>query len=293
MAGVELHLRAEGDADPLPGGLSVLAGPVERLGFGCTPLTALATPGAALRLLEGVFDLGVRHFDTAPVYGQGYSERLLGLFLRRRRGTVTVATKFGLTPARAPTLPIAAALALNAVRRRLPRPQPSDGATAAAPPSALTPCIGRAEVAAAFDASRRSLGVERIDLYLLHEHVPAALTPEAFDFLLALKASGQVGRIGLAANGARYLALAEADLEGWDVLQYESGPAWPAHAALPTRFPGKLHYFHSCLKGVAREAGAIGAVLAERLAANPEGKVIFSSTRLDHVRADLAAIAGL
>jgi aryl-alcohol dehydrogenase-like predicted oxidoreductase len=268
-----------------------LASLIERLGFGCTPLTALATPGAVLRLLDGVYDLGVRHFDTAPGYGRGYSERLLGSFLRRRRGTVTVATKFGPAPPPAAGLPLAAALALNALRRRLPHPRSMEVPQFPAPaPAPTAPCIGRSAIAAAFDASRRALGVERIDLYLLHENVPAALTPEAFEFLIGLKASGAVGEIGLAANGARYLALTDADLEGWDVLQYESGPAWPDHAGLPARFPAKVHNFHSCLKGVAREPAAIGAVLAERLAANPGGRVLFSSTKLDHVRADLAAL---
>jgi|GEM_PF-3732520 len=50
---------------------------LDRLGFGCVALTTLASPRASRDLLEGVFEAGLRHFNTAPVYGQGYSERLL------------------------------------------------------------------------------------------------------------------------------------------------------------------------------------------------------------------------
>src|SRR5215831_738957 len=39
---------------------------------------------------------GITHFDTAPIYGLGESERELGQFLRGRRAQVTLTTKFGL-----------------------------------------------------------------------------------------------------------------------------------------------------------------------------------------------------
>ncbi|MDQ0463109.1 aryl-alcohol dehydrogenase-like predicted oxidoreductase [Caulobacter ginsengisoli] len=269
---------------------------IDRLGFGCVALTSFATPGEAMRLLNTAYDLGIRHFDTAPIYGQGYSERLLGRFLRGRRDRVTVATKFGLTPPRTPNLPLAAALALNAVRRRLARRRaetPSAPATAE-PVEPDRRRIERSEIEAAFDASRRSLGIDHIDLYLLHEEVPAALTPQAFDYLQSLRASGKVRRLGLAAPATRYGALSPEDLEGWDVLQYEAGPAWPGSAGLIARFPAQQHIFHSCLKGVARDGDpqAAGRALAERLTANPQGLVLFSSTRPDHVRTNLRVLAG-
>ena len=42
-------------------------------------------------------DLGIDFFDTADVYGCGYSERILGQALADRRYQVVVATKFGET----------------------------------------------------------------------------------------------------------------------------------------------------------------------------------------------------
>lgn len=272
---------------------------LDHLGFGCVALSTLASPRASRELLEGVFQLGLRHFDTAPIYGRGYSERLLGDFLRDKRDRVSIATKFGLAPPRPPLLPNGIAMRLAALHRRLrPPPQPSPAEAASPMPAPAEPSsrrIGRAEVEASFDASRRALGTDHIDLYLLHEEVPSSLEPAALDFLLELKASKRIGQLGLAANGSRYLGLAEADLGPWDVLQYEFGPAWPAHAGLMQQFPGKTHIFHSCLKGVPRTAGGgsePGRVLAGCLSANPAGRVLFSSTSLAHVLDNLRVLRG-
>jgi len=50
----------------------------------------------ARAVLEAAWDAGVRHFDTAPHYGLGLSERRLGEFLASRpRGEYVVSTKVG------------------------------------------------------------------------------------------------------------------------------------------------------------------------------------------------------
>ena len=51
---------------------------------------------ASLRALHAAADAGVTFFDTADVYGDGRSERLIGRFLRERSGQrLVVATKIG------------------------------------------------------------------------------------------------------------------------------------------------------------------------------------------------------
>ncbi len=91
---------------------------------------ALATLGAAV-------DAGVNFIDTADVYGDGRSERLVGAFLRSRGGSaaaeLTVATKMG--------------------RRAEPHE-----------PSAYTLDAFRAWT----DRSRENLGVQTLDLVQLH-----------------------------------------------------------------------------------------------------------------------------
>lgn len=77
---------------------------VSEVGFGGAPAglrNYLGTwePGsdeaaeAIERTIHRALDLGITHFDTAPSYGQGRSEELLGLGLRGRRDEAFIATK--------------------------------------------------------------------------------------------------------------------------------------------------------------------------------------------------------
>ncbi|WP_194916681.1 aldo/keto reductase [Catenulispora rubra] len=68
-----------------------------RLGFGAA---AIANDGVglgqALDCVEAAWESGMRYFDTAPMYGAGHSERLLGLALRGRpRAEYVLSTKVG------------------------------------------------------------------------------------------------------------------------------------------------------------------------------------------------------
>ncbi len=49
----------------------------------------------SIRAIHRALDLGVTFFDTAPVYGCGHSERVLGEALAGRRDMVVISTKFG------------------------------------------------------------------------------------------------------------------------------------------------------------------------------------------------------
>src|SRR5580658_8941112 len=71
---------------------------------GAPPVLALGTmnfgkrtpKGEAERIVARAFERGVRLFDTANVYVEGESERILGGALRGKRDLCLVATKVGL-----------------------------------------------------------------------------------------------------------------------------------------------------------------------------------------------------
>ncbi len=56
----------------------------------------------AHQIVQAALDLGCDFFDTAPSYGGGLSETLLGAALKGQRHNVTICTKFGRTPAKQP-----------------------------------------------------------------------------------------------------------------------------------------------------------------------------------------------
>ncbi|MBA3849151.1 MAG: aldo/keto reductase [Opitutus sp.] len=74
---------------------------VSAVGFGGwqlgNPLWGGPDAGESLRLVQAALDGGCNFFDTAPGYGGGASERLLGQALRGRREAAVICTKFGHT----------------------------------------------------------------------------------------------------------------------------------------------------------------------------------------------------
>lgn len=71
---------------------------VSEIGLGCWQLGGNwgdVSEADALATLFSAYERGVDFFDTADVYGDGRSERLVGAFVREARAEVYVATKLG------------------------------------------------------------------------------------------------------------------------------------------------------------------------------------------------------
>jgi len=72
---------------------------ISAIGFGAWPIGSDYGPtddATSLKALHAAADSGVTFFDTADVYGDGRSERVIGQFLRQRSGErLYVATKIG------------------------------------------------------------------------------------------------------------------------------------------------------------------------------------------------------
>lgn len=169
--------------------------PVTELSFGAAAIGNLFRPvtdEAAAATVDAAWDAGVRAFDTAPHYGLGLSERRLGAALRGRpRDTYVVSTKVGrlLVPQDADGDDLANGFAVPATHRRL-WDFSADG------------------VLRSLEASLDRLGLDRVDIALLHDpddHAEQAFQ-EAYPALERLRDEGVVGAIGVGMNHAPLLA---------------------------------------------------------------------------------------
>jgi aryl-alcohol dehydrogenase-like predicted oxidoreductase len=72
---------------------------VSAIGLGCMNVAGTYNPPLekkeAVKLLRDAFDIGITFFDTAQLYGIGYSEEIVGEALSPIRQKVVIATKFG------------------------------------------------------------------------------------------------------------------------------------------------------------------------------------------------------
>src|SRR5450830_1306357 len=166
----------------------------QRLGFGCGRLKGGIEKANALRLVHAALDLGIRHFDTAPPYGLGTSESVLGEALKGRQESVTVFTKAGLARPASPGLMQTARAIVKPLANRIPglRKAVLKGIAHRASPANFNPDF----IAQSFETSLRLLQREQVDCLLLHEAQPhdtlAPLKP-LFDRYIA---NGQLGAYG-------------------------------------------------------------------------------------------------
>src|SRR3954447_22528192 len=121
----------------------------------------------ALQILDQARRVGLRRFDTANTYGGGASERVLGEWLRSQgagfRRSAQIATKVG-------------------------NPHGC--------PPGETP-LSRAQIACHLDVSLRRLGVERIDLYYIHEFDRVTPLEETLEALTRAVEAGKIALFGV------------------------------------------------------------------------------------------------
>jgi D-threo-aldose 1-dehydrogenase len=167
---------------------------VSPLGFGAAPLGNLyraISDADAVATVDAAWDAGVRYFDTAPHYGLGLAERRLGAALAGRpRGQFAVSTKVGRLLVADPggTGRDPAGFDVVADHRRV-WDFSADG------------------VRRSLDASLGRLGLDRVDIVLLHdpdEHWAEAVG-EAYPALHELRDQGVLGAIGVGMNQAAML----------------------------------------------------------------------------------------
>ena len=140
---------------------------VELVGLGCMNLShAYGAPPPRAdteRLLLTAFDLGVRHFDTAALYGFGANEELVGPTLKPHRNEILLASKCGLT-------------GIDGKRVIDGRPE-----------TILRTC----------EDSLRRLQTDVIDLYTLHRWDKRVPIEESVGALVRLVEQGKIRAIGL------------------------------------------------------------------------------------------------
>jgi aryl-alcohol dehydrogenase-like predicted oxidoreductase len=117
----------------------------------------------SVRVVEKAIDKGINFIDTAPIYGGGRSEEVIGRAIRGKEGRVMIATKCGLE---------------------------QKG-------SSIRPNLSAAFIREEIGNSLRRLGVERIDLYQCHWPDPNTSLEETFGELRKLVAEGKVRYIGV------------------------------------------------------------------------------------------------
>jgi D-threo-aldose 1-dehydrogenase len=227
------------------------------LGYGCSQLMGGISRREALLLLDTAFDSGIRHFDTAPSYGYGEAERVLGDALKARRQQVTIATKFGLKPPQNRTFLGVARSIVRPLVRRLPSVKSRLSRAAGG-------LVGRAqfspaELRSSIEASLAALQTDYIDILLLHEAVVSDLSDELLAELDRSVTEGKIRSFGLGSEVSAAARIYRTDPRFCPVIQFE----WSVLSAEKPVYPGSFVITH-------RSMSANLTRLRNWLAANPQ-----------------------
>lgn len=134
---------------------------------------------AAADAIRRAIDEGMTLIDTAPTYGMGHSERIVGEAIRGRRDEVIVATKCGVR------------WNLDTDREGMIT-KTNEGKTVK-----LVRCLSKESVRHEVDQSLLRLDIDVIDLYQCHWPDPMTQIEETMEALLEAQTAGKIRHIGV------------------------------------------------------------------------------------------------
>ena len=128
----------------------------------------------SIEAIHTALDQGINFLDTAPIYGQGLSEQIVGKAIRGRRDQVIIATKVGLRwDSEEGQFDFEADNGMRVFRN-------------------LKPDSVRTEL----ERSLKNLGIETIDLLQTHWQDPTTPIEDTMETLLSMKQEGKIRAIG-------------------------------------------------------------------------------------------------
>ncbi|RWL09693.1 MAG: aldo/keto reductase [Mesorhizobium sp.] len=146
----------------------------------------------SIAAIQASIDAGISLIDTAPAYGLGRSEEIVGKAIKGRRDRVVIASKCG----------------LNWHSKKGNHFFDQDG-------TPVNRYLGADGVAYEVEQSLRRLGTDYIDLYITHWQDPTTPIAETMEALERLKSAGKIRAIGAsnldAAELQQYVAAGQLD----------------------------------------------------------------------------------
>jgi aryl-alcohol dehydrogenase-like predicted oxidoreductase len=174
------------------------------LGFGCAPLMGRVGRKDSLAALAAAENAGINFFDTARSYGYGESEALLGGFLKSRRQSMVICTKFGILPPKGGWKQKVKPLAQAAIRifpalrkhaRRQAAGQSSSGQ------------FSVQVLRESFETSLRELQTDYVDMLLMHAATLEVLDKD--DLLEAMERLVESGKVRMAGISGDHAVIVE------------------------------------------------------------------------------------
>jgi aryl-alcohol dehydrogenase-like predicted oxidoreductase len=273
------------------------------LGFGCAYLVGGWELSESMKRLDIAYEAGFRHFDTAPAYGMGTSESVIGRALNGRRTNVTLASKVGIGRPHFGRLFHFGRAMSRSFRAAAPGMARNIGGMAY---SIATPHgeFGLFKVERSLSESLRALRTDYLDLLLLHDVRSSDISHELLAFLDRQKRNGVVLALGIATSATeielirkRHGPFFDVWQHSWSVLDDSNSTPVPftiTHRAIHGAFDALRKWLRDDSSVAARLSDIICLDLSDpiqlsrvligaSIANNPHGITLVSSRNLNRI----------
>lgn len=160
---------------------------VSAVGFGAWAIGGWMWGGAdedqAIDAIHAALDHGINLVDTAPIYGCGRSEEIVGRAIRDRRDKVVLATKCGLI--------------WDREEGEFHFHANQEGITFRPSEKKVYKCLRPASIRAELEQSLRRLGTTYVDLYQTHWQESTTPITDTMAALMKLREEGKIRAIGI------------------------------------------------------------------------------------------------
>lgn len=141
---------------------------ISAISIGCLHFGTFTEKKEASLIIDKAIDNGINYFDTAPMYGKGNSEKILGEVIRNKRKDIMIGTKIGLKTI-------------------------SEGVNSKVENLKLT----KKNIQQGINNSLKSLKTDYIDYFQLHYYDDSTSVDETFEELIKNKSNGKILHIGI------------------------------------------------------------------------------------------------
>ena len=256
---------------------------VSKFSLGTSRIHHLKSFSLAQKYLFSAFDCGITHLDTARMYGDGYSENIIGNSLHGLRSDLTIASKFGI-PANTllenyPVL-IKPHRLLRLILRKLGLSNSSEFRD-----------FSRQELFSSLHKSLLALKTDYLDILFIHEPYinHYAAIQFLFEDIISLKHQGKIRYLGICGHPSNCLSFLKSFPGVIDIVQSHNSLSSDSLDCFNDISP--VHFTYGYLSSDSQPKSTRRSVEVLKSAAESfQGSILFSSSNLKSYSSILSSI---
>lgn len=258
-----------------------------RLIFGCCKLAKNNTKSESIKLLNYAHQIGIKYFDTAPLYSKGYSELLIGEVFKNKK-SIYVTTKVGTYKTPQTFIPAWMAIPLNKILKNSYKENNSKKSLFNDLNFINQPNNFEKHLKEQILSSVKRLKISNIEAILIHEYNPYKLDLKFIDNIY--RYISEIGIAKLGYGGALHRDFLQTNIPSWIEIVQIPLPKYDSNFDKILKFISKNNNKEFRFFNLFKEPEYISKKMkqAKKLLLNfPNTKIIFQTSSLKRLKENI------